>query len=222
MAEQTTPFISIEQVEPLTLQQKNAWNRLLKAHVKAGEAIDRATLLLYNIRTVYDFAKENGISLPKLNPNLEQRLLDLVYSYQKSSEAIRGVEDKLYGIRITSGDIDIMKPNEKSFEGLIIPIIIGVVILAGAIAAAIWQKDEADNLSEKYNDILEASDEQFCADKESKLCQKWEERKLEKKYQKNLTIADSLKSGITRAGSGLKWGALIGIPIALFLIFRKK
>ena len=222
MSEFKSPFISIEQVEPLSWQQKNAWNRLVKAHARAGDAVDRATLLLYNIRTTYDFAEKNGVVLPKLNPNLEKGLLDIVTSYQKSSVAIRGVEDKLYGIRINKNDIDIMKPNSQSFEGLIIPIIIGVVILAGAIATAIWQKDEADDLSKKYNDILKATDEQFCKDRESKLCQDWEEKKIEKKYEKNMTIADTLKSGITRAGSGLKWAALIGIPIAVYLAFRGK
>lgn len=222
MAEITpSPFISIEQVEPLTRPQICAWNKLLKAHARAGDAIDRATLLLYNIRTTYNFAKQKGIALPKLNPNLEKRLLDVITAFQKSNEAIRLVEDKVYGIRLNNGDIDIMKPNEKSFQGLIIPIIIGIVILAGAIATALWQKDEADKLSKKYNDILESSDDQFCEDRESSLCKAWEEKKLQKKYEKNMTIADTLKSGIVKAGTGLKLGALIGIPIALFFLFRK-
>ena len=189
----------------------------------ASNAIDAAGLLLYNLYTTYSFAESHGVTLPTVDPSLESAFLDVLDSFEKTKQAIRKVQDKVFGIRLTkNGDIDIMKPKQQDFQGIIIPVIVGIVILAGAVGASIWQYKKASKLSRKYNNILDATDDTLCSNPESELCKNWEETKLEKKYVKNKTIADTLKSGISTAGKGLQIGLLVALPLAAYLLFVKR
>jgi len=218
-------FLSmIEKATPLTAKEQAAWNRLLRYHDMASDMVDAAGLLLFNLYTTYTFAESKGIKLPTVDPALEVEFLDVLDSFELTKDAIRKVQDKVYGIRLTKDgrDLDIMKPKEQSFEGIIIPIIVGIVILGGAIGTSIWQYQKASALSKKYNDILEATDETLCKDRESGTCKDWEETKIKKKYQKNATIADTLKSGITTAGKGLQIGLIIALALGAFYLFGKR
>jgi len=217
----------VENVKPLSRSEQCAWNRLLKNHRAASNALDAAGFLLVNLYTTYDFAQKNGIALkPAFNATWESDWLEVQKSFEDVKAAIRKVEDHVYGIRLTKykagTDLDIIQPTEQSFQGFVIPILIGVVIVGAAIGASIWQYQKANALSKKYNDILKKTDDTLCSDKNSSLCKNWTQTKAKKNYVQNKTISDTLKSGISTVGKGLQIGLLVALPLAAWLLFGKK
>lgn len=223
------PIRGIKYARPPRANEANLWSRLLSAHKDASKWLDVAGLLLTNIYITYRFASENGVTLPQMDPALERKYYDARDSFDLSRKAIRGVIDRRYGIKITGNDLDILEPKPEEgeqsvegFGGFIIPIIIGVVILAGAVGAAIWQSRVAQEVANKYRKLLFDTNAIFCADPNSELCAKWEAYKQKHSYNKHETLAESIKKGIRSVGGGIgKAVFLIGAVFALTTFWRK-
>jgi hypothetical protein len=213
------PFIGIRAERPPNGSEMSLWDKLLREHRKAGNALDRAGLLLYNIYTTYTFGNSQGIIMPEFDPQIEVQYYDARKAFEASKMAIRGAEDHTYGIRVSNGDIDVMSPEQNQFYGfggLIIPVIIGLIVLGGAIATAIWQSKIATEVANKYREILFKTDAVFCANPNSKLCSDWTAYKQKHNYQQNITIADSLKKGIKTVAGGLGLGLAAAVGLVVF------
>lgn len=206
---------------PIDSLEGSLWSRLLRLTAKAGNDIDRAGLLLQNIYLTFSFASQNAVFLSAMNPEDERKYYELKESHRALVEAIRGVEDKKYGIRINGHDLDILEPS-NDLSGLVIPVAVGVVVLAAAIATAIWQSKLATEIALKYRELLLRTDNTLCSDPTSKLCQKWKAEKKTSGYEKNMSLADTLKTGVSKIAGGLSTGLLIAIPIVAFLALRRK
>lgn len=221
------PITNVARIRLATTKEQNAWRSLLAHHKSACKWLDVAGILLTNVYTTYRFAAENGVSLSPMSPDMESDYYDARDSFDKSKRAIRGVKDRVYGIRITGNDLDIMKSQEEPEQvsglgGIILPIVVGVIILAGAIGAAIWQSRVAQKVANQYRKLLFDTNKIFCADPSSDLCEKWEAYKLKNNYTKNETLADSLSKGIRAVGGGIgKAVFLIGAVFALTMFWRK-
>jgi hypothetical protein len=200
------------------------WKRLLLEHDRATSAVDRAGLLLHNIYTTWTFARDTGVSLPDFNPDLEAKYFDARAAIHDITKAIRLVQDKQAGIRPAgSSDLDIVEP-QQSLSGLIIPVIVGIVILAGAIGTAIYQSSVATKLGNEYRRILFDTNKIFCSDPGSDLCKKWNAYKGQRKYDQNLKVADTLgetlKKGVKAVASGLATGLLVAVAAIAFMRFK--
>lgn len=214
------PTMAIER--PPTSDEIERWQRLLSEHKRASNAIDSAALLLENIYTTWKFGSDNGIDLPAFNPDLEKKFFDIQESFERSKRAIRMVIDHRLGIRSAGlNDVDIVEPPSQALSGLIIPVIIGAVILASAIAVAIYQSRIATEIANQYRKILFDTNKIFCADPKSTLCQKWQHFKKARKYEQNISMSNSLTSaltgGVKTVVSGLATGLLVAIGLAVFL-----
>lgn len=201
------------------------WKRLLSEHDRATSALDRAALLLSNIYTTWTFAKAEGVSLPPFNPDLEAQYFDHSNAIHNLTRAIRLVQDKQAGIRLSeANDLDIVEP-QQSLSGFIIPVIVGIVILAGAIGTAIYQSSVATKLGNEYRKILFDTNSIFCQNPKSELCQKWTAYKAKQKYETNLKAADSLgetlKKGVKAVAGGLATGLLVAVAAIVFMRFSK-
>jgi hypothetical protein len=202
------------------------WHRLLQEHDVASNALDRAGLLLFNIYTTWSFAAENSISLPNFDAKLEQQYFDVKDSFEKSKKAIRLVQDHELGIRPSgASELDIIEPPQTGdLQGLIIPIAIGIVVLAAAIGTAIWQSSVATKIANEYRKILFDTNQIFCGNPNSDLCNKWNSYKETRKYSQNLKMADSLgetlKKGVKVVAGGLATGLLVAVALVFFLRSR--
>jgi hypothetical protein len=217
------PIESIDIERSPTSAELALWNRLLHAHSQASDALDIAGLLLENLYTVYTFADKHNIRLESPSPELEEKYYELRDSFKALTSAIRAVQDHSAGIRIASGnDIDIIEPSNERMDGLIIPVIIGAVIVAGAIAVATYQTKQSVEIAMEYRRILATADKHLCNNKNSDVCKKWETEKKQSGYVKNKTLSEQLTRGVSNVSSGLKWGLLIGIPVGIYLLATKR
>lgn len=217
------PTLAIER--PPTSVEIERWQRLLAEHQRASNAVDSAALLLENIYTTWKFGSDNKITLPHFDPDLEKKFFDIKELFEQSKKAIRMVIDHKLGIR-TSGinDLDIVEPSPQALGGLIIPVIIGAVILASAIAVAIYQSRIATEIANAYRKLLFDTNKIFCTDPKSAICKKWQSYKKARKYEQNINLSNSLtnalKGGVKTVVSGLATGLLVAIGLAVFLRSR--
>ena len=205
----------------LVASERALWQRLLRVTEKATDDIQRAGLLLKNIYITFTFARANNVFLTALSPQDEQTYYTILESNRQLRAAVRGVQDRRYGIRAKGHDLDIVDPH-LSMDGLIIPVVVGAVILATAIATAIWQSRLANEIAQKYAALLIRTDNTLCSDPTSSLCKKWQEEKKKTGYQKNITLADTLKQGVKTIAGGISTGLLLVLPVVAFLALGGK
>lgn len=217
------PVEKIQGARALKLGERKAWERLLREFEAANNAVESAGLLLLNLQTTYDFANQKGIAFSPVDPSLVNDFYETRNAIAAIKEAIRGAQDRRYGIKLREdGDIDILEAKDSGLEGIIIPIIVGILILAGAVGTTIWQRDKAQTLRRKYNDILKKTDDTLCKVKGSTTCKDWEATKKKKNYVRNKSLSESLQSGVGTISTGLRYGLMIGIPLAAFWLFGRR
>lgn len=197
------------------------WERLIKQHRKASDAIDRCSLLFQCAIIAQRFADANTIDIRVIPAELEQEYLAVLAEFTKLTNAIRGVEDHTLGVNFRDGDVDILSTqNEVSGLGAIPLIILGVVVVAGCIAVAYWATKNALEISQQAARAIKKADSAFCADPDSELCQRWNEEKLSSGYTRNESLAETIKSGVESVGKSLVFGAIA--LVAISFLWRRK
>jgi hypothetical protein len=207
-----------------TSSEMATWDRLLAEHQRAWTAIHVCDAIWQNAIIAAQFAAEQGVSIETIPAALEQRYLNVRQNFSRLTRAIRGAEDHTLGVRFRDGDVDIMATDLDSAQeqgfGAVVLIIAGVVVVAAAIGVAYWATQNALEISMQARAIVQKADRQFCADPSSALCSEWKNEKKTTVFEKNETLADTIKSGISRVGGGLVIGLIALIAVGLF--WRKK
>lgn len=207
-----------------TSSEMATWDRLLAEHQRAWTALHVCDAIWQNAIIAAQFATAQGVSIEMIPAALEQRYLNVRKNFSRLTKAIRGAEDHTLGVRFRNGDIDIMATDLESAQeqgfGAVVLIIAGVVVVAAAIGVAYWATQNALEISMQARAIVQKADKQFCADPSSALCSEWKAEKQTTVFQKNETLADTIKSGISRVGGGLVIG-LIAL-VAVGLSWRRK
>lgn len=223
-----------------TSSELSAWRKLIGQYQRAGDAIDACNLMFENMRQLQVFATDNGVEIPYVDPSIEKRFQEVLSQFNGLKRAIRGVEDHTLGLHYRyklspSGntsfdDIDIVAPSEEVAKqhgfgsasfGAIGIIIVGVVVLVGAIAAAYWATQNAIEISQQARALVKKADAALCSDPDSSICQKWQADKLESKFDDKESLAESITAGVTKVGSGLVIGALALLAVGLLWKGRK-
>jgi len=223
---QKKPSVAIDFERGPTRSELSTWERLLRNHQNALRENQIAGLALTNASIVYQFAGENAVFLVPFPPELEQKYLDVRSKLGTLTRAIRGVEDLTLGVSFSNGDIDILAPTEESAIehgfGLIPLVILGVVVLAGAIAAAIWATKNSIEISNQAREIAARADKTLCSDPNSELCKKWKIEKSSTGYNRNVSVLETVKSSLGAVGQGIGSGLAIAIPLLAFWAFGRK
>lgn len=200
------------------------WYRLISEHQKALTAVHICEAVLQNAIIVFKFANERGVTIQAIPAELERRYLNVKQTIDTLTRAIRGAQDLSLGVRFRSGDVDILAPDLESARdqgfGAVVLIIAGVVVVGAAIAVAYWATANALEIAQKARAIVKKADAKLCADPSSSLCYEWKNEKQTTVFQKNETLADTIKSGISRVGGGLVIGLIALVAVGLF--WRKK
>jgi hypothetical protein len=176
-----------------------------------------------NIKLTHEFAKKNSIDLgePDL-PDFADRMFAALNKIESLKDAMCKVNQLDLGIRMTADgkDLDIVQPKESGF-GWVIPAIGISLIVAGAIKLWLELENEVDEISDKYNGVLEHSDKELCKDPTSKTCKDWKASKNANDYHKRESIIDSVKNALVSAGGvakkGLGWGIALAIPLLIMM-----
>lgn len=207
-----------------TRDELSRWNDLLRHLDRAQKTHARAFALLANVAIAANYCASRGIVVPFFGtmPDLEQRLFAVGNELDKITRLVRDVEDGVLGARYVNGDFDIIQPSSPSnLQGFFIPVLLGLVALAGVISRLIWVERENNELSDNYNEILAATDKTLCADPGSTTCIDWKKTKSEKAYVENKTLADTLRDAAASTGRGLGMGLMIAIPLIAWSWFGR-
>lgn len=223
MAKEGTAISYVEAERPPTAQELALWKR-------AEQIARRVNLMSYvmklqwkNIKLTHEFAKKNSIDLgePDL-PDFADRMFAALNKIESLKDAMCKVNQLDLGIRMTADgkDLDIVQPKESGF-GWVIPAIGISLIVAGAIKLWLELENEVDEISDKYNGVLEHSDKELCKDPTSKTCKDWKASKNANDYHKRESIIDSVKNALVSAGGvakkGLGWGIALAIPLLIMM-----
>lgn len=196
----------------------------VEARARRVDAIAfRAGLLLENMTIAYRFGAARGVPLAPVPADLESRFLFAWEENMRVQDAVRKIGARQWGARWNGKDFDAIDPSGGAgLEGIFIPIAIGAVALAGLVSRLIWVEKENTDLGGKYNAILEKTDRVLCSDPKSTTCQDWQREKTVSNYQRNVTMADSIKGAVGSIGAGLGKGLLIALPVLAALLFWRR
>lgn len=233
MLGQETKGIPLVQAErPPTSEELRLWDQAMKLAQRANLLSYGVKLQWLNIKLIHDFAKKKQIALDEPDlPDIADRMFTVLKRIESLKDLMCQVNQLELGISISKSgnDLDIVKPEESSSLsfGWVIPLIGVSLVVAGVIG--IWQElsDETEEITEKYNKVIDKADKLLCTDSSSEICEEWEEEKESKGYYKRESIIDSVKSALVSAGQtakkGLGWGVMLLIPVlALMYLPRRK
>jgi len=166
-----------------------------------------------------------GMTISVTSPkSLEDELIELKNTWQPIRNAMNQVDDNVYGIQESDGDIDIVQPSNEM--GAIVLAIVGIVVVAGLVATCVAMYRHSREVNKKYNRLRIATDNVFCENPDSEQCTKWIRYKKESGYDLEENLVDT---AIRQVGSAVATGAKFGIgagiailAIALAMSMRKK
>lgn len=208
------------------------WNQAMQIARRVGLKAYIAKLQWANILIIHEFAFANSIELgePDL-PDVADRMFSALKTIETLKSSMCRVENLELGIRVSGNgsDIDIVQPKAQSF-GLVawvMPAIGVALIIAGVIGRWIELEKEIDDVSTRYNEVIDKADKALCTNPDSDLCKNWKTTKVEKNYNKRESLIDSVKNALVSAGStakkGLGWGIALLLPLlALMYLPRRR
>ena len=233
MLGQETKGIPLVQAErPPTSEELRLWDRAMKLARRVNLMSYNIKLQWLNIKVIHDFAKEKQIALDEPDlPDIADRMFVVLKRIESLKDLMCQVNQLELGISISKSgnDLDIVKPEDSSSLsfGWVIPLIGISLVVVGVIG--IWKElsDETEEITAKYNKVIDKADKLLCTDSSTEICEEWEEEKKSKGYYKRESIIESVKSALISAGKtakkGLGWGMMLLIPVlALMYLPRRK
>lgn len=219
LGQQTTPVVEVLPGRLMNGNEQALWDSSLALLDDLSDYVVLLKLLGINTAYTFWFAQQHGLQMAS-PAALESRVIDLEQKIDRVKELVRQVEDHNLSVQFVNGDINIVDP--KPEFGALLLILGGALILAGLVGMLVYYKEEADDIRPKYNRILKATDKVFCTKGSPKTCAEWKQYKKEKGYVERKSLAQKIGDGIGKtAGTGAKWGLMIGIPL-LALAFMWK
>lgn len=200
----------------------SAINKYAKAAKMRGETIAEGIRI----------GRDNGVSLPDAVAFISE-----VQNFQETDRKLQLIISAVLvgdlGIRDSSrnNDLDIMAPSGTTDDelmqyqlGSITAIVIGVVVLYGAITVAYSQYQRAERIKAKYTEAKAYVDNRLCADPSSPQCAEWKAFKSSPSQTERESFWDNLEKLAKRIAEsvigGTKWGLIVGIPLGIFLLVR--
>jgi Flp pilus assembly pilin Flp len=216
-----TPYTGIHTYERgPTSSELSTWSKLIDEHQRALSALHICEAMMQNAIIIFKFAENHGVTIQTIPGELERRYLNVKQTLDTLTRAIRGAQDLSLGVRFRAGDVDILAPDLESARdqgfGAVVLIIAGVVVVGAAIAVAYWATKNALEISQQARAVIKKADQKLCADPRSSLCAQWKNEKQTTIFEKNETLADTIKSGVSRVGGGLLLGLIALVAVSYF------
>lgn len=198
---------------------------------------DIVSLLDLNETVAVDYAKSRGMNAQK-SVTLQSQYTELKRNVIRMQRWAELCESGELGVRIKSGDIDIMAPlgttaeklqyyKDPSLAGWPIVVAVGVVVVTAIVTYIALLRDECEQMELEYNDLLDSFESKFCAQTDSETCLKWLQTKETQGYNKRKSAIGDLKDTISKIGqavvTGTKGGIALLIPLlAAYFLFVKE
>jgi hypothetical protein len=209
-----------------TTAEMAKWDKLVKIARAINLRTQAAAVGARNISAAVDIGRQHGITLPGSAEQLAD-VADLQERDDKLQHIIGAVEMEELGLRFTRGDIDIMALPGATDEELaqyrgfgLVGIIIGIVIVAGAIALGVHFFMESTKIA-KRNKILERRNDELLS---GQALTDWQQYRQSVAYTDNQSFYEDLMETADEAGKIIRtssqWGIALAIPLGLWMIFK--
>jgi hypothetical protein len=218
---------------PPTSREIATWESIRNRIINLDRAILANRLKAENLDLAENFSLKYGIIVSNVPSIASEGLNVLETNVRKLKNIVSSVESFKLGIRLRSdGDLDILaspgtkkealtKYDLESIDGIpIIPILIGVVVIAGLGALVAYMKKKNDEITTSYNRALIEADDRLCADPDSAMCIDWEQTKKKEGFEKRLSLVESLTETAKPIAKGLGVGLAIGIALFIWSFAR--
>lgn len=212
--------------DDFTAAELAKWDKLVKIARAINLRTQAAALGVRNVAAAVGIAQQHGIDLPESTAQIStvQQLQQKDVKFQNIMGAVE-VED--LGVRFKGGDLDIMAfPGTTDdeliqYQGLgLVGIVIGVVIVSGAIAFGAHFFMESTKIA-KRNKALERRNDELLT---GEALEDWQEFKASPEYTDNQSLYDDMMEAADEAGdiirTGSQWGIALAIPLALWMFFK--
>jgi hypothetical protein len=152
----------------------------------------------------------------------------LLSEQQELSRNMSAVEKQQLAIRLSDenkADVDIVIPIKTGLGIPVIPIGIGVVVVAGLLWRWVTLEKRTADLSSELKKTVQAADDRICADPTSAACLSWRAERASGDWQKRESLIESLQAAARKIGAGIGAGlefAIVGAVIAgLIWLFKE-
>lgn len=206
------------------------WNYLRNLIFRAKDRWQAARHRMNVVIEISKFCTQNGIELQTLSniSNVEKDLLSLETEIRSGLAIFFDCENGYLGINFHDNDFDVIQPAtdiSPTVQGLGFPPIvaaaIGVISVVALISRWAYIEHKAVDLDVKLKNTIRESDKLLCSDSNSEICSKWKERKETAGIKREASIAETITSGLDKAGHGLSIGIAIALPVLAYAMFRK-
>jgi hypothetical protein len=210
---------------PGTPIENRTWDQWCDSVKKYDRAVLANELRAANLDLSYRFARENSIPLAWLSTVDVHNLETHRRNADRFKDIVNHVHSRRFGLRFRgTGDFDVLALAGTKAEAIqqyrpetlgaaFIPILIGVLVVAAAVALIRYLQGENEVLGQKLDRAVRDADSKFCKDPNSPICKTWLERKKIEGYDKRQSAIDSLIETVKSGAAGLAKAVAIGIGI---------
>jgi hypothetical protein len=210
-----------------TSVEKKKWDEVLRLAEQLKRYTYANVLRDENFKLISVFSARYGVQIPLMTADEIKRLNRNIEAFKRIYKAIQAVERLELGIYFAEDDVVIVAPSWYTSDQIasyqlsgwpFVLIAAGVAIVAGVIGYIHRLQSDNEELSSRYDAVLQASEKRICSDPTSAACQAWKKEKEPKAIKENEGIIASLTSGIAEIGQTAKKGLGIGLALAIPLL----
>ena len=201
------------------------WDSCKTAQKRVNFRVMAWQAIRLQVQTYNDWANANGqapiivTDAPFYAAQAEQQTL---------SKNMSAVEQQQLAIRLSDenkADLDIVIPIKTGLGIPVIPIGIGVVVVAGLLWRWVMLEKRTADLSTELKKAVDTADRMICSNPTSAACVSWKAAKVAGDWQKRESLIESLQAAARKVGAGIATGLEFAIAIAaiigIFWLFKK-
>lgn len=218
-----------------TAAERAKWQKAIDLVDRVGRKAFANSARVLNYQTMQAFALRSNVTIPAIPTAQIQQFAIASAEWKKIRRAMSYCESYDLGVRFEGSDFSICAPPnynadqiaKLNLSGWFLPIIAGIVIVAGVLARLYELEIENDALTAQLDKVTQSSTAIICSDPRSSTCKNWQLETERTDYAQNVSLIDEIKRSLSSVGetakTGLGWGAaIIVVVLGLGLLWRRE
>lgn len=215
LGQEVTPQKRFMATRMPTSAEQAKWDEALELVSNFSDMVYANNLTMTNIAAMHGFAVAKGSAVPE-PLKLESDLIDAENQLARVQKAMRGVQDKRYGIQLVAGDINIVSPKDSGDLGFLIAVGIGIgvgLVIGGLTVWLLEERKQARHWRVRSKAMEQVLDDDFKS-RGPEAFDEWVAFKSGEEITARAETSDSIFSSIGKTlKKGLGWGVAVAIAL---------